>query len=541
MKRTLVLLAVLIGCISATAQNTPSLVQSNLTGSSGASSTLSFSSNVTAGHALYAMMYDGYAPGDTLTFTDSLGNSWTTVKSASLATDGDTIAIGCAIAGTSGADTLTFKVNGAATTVWGSVYEVANSTCTTDVTPVSSDLTSQTACSSGALTTATANDFLVGFCGTQHLESTLTAGSGWIDGTSSAELALGEIEIAGSAGSYTATSSTYPNNGEEATIEAAFKATTSGGGGGGVTGSGTANTVPIFTGSSPSSTLASSVIAQSGSNIGIGTTTPNAPLQINSAEGLIVGSPTYNYSNYATDEAIFAGNIALQNMAAANWLGIEFKGGTQATSPSMFFGLNPSTGLQFLNGSGQAVATIATGGNFGIGTTTPAYNLDVAGAIHTSTALYLPDGTKQTTAWTGVLCGGDYAEAVNAKGSRKSYEPGDVLVIGGGAEGEVEKSAEPYSTMVAGIFATKPGVIGRRQSLLKDAEEIPMAMVGIVPTKATTENGPIQRGDLLVTSSMPGYAMKGTDRSQMLGAVIGKAMGSLDSAEGVIEVLVTLQ
>ena len=139
------------------------------------------------------------------------------------------------------------------------------------------------------------------------------------------------------------------------------------------------------------------------------------------------------------------------------------------------------------------------------------------------------------------MCGGDYAEAVNAKGSRKSYEPGDVLVIGDGAEGEVQKSAEPYSTMVAGIFATKPGVIGRRQSLLKDGEEIPMAMVGIVPTKVTAENGPIKRGDLLVTSSTTGYAMKGTDRSRLVGAVIGKAMGSLDTGTGVIEVLVTLQ
>jgi hypothetical protein len=35
--------------------------------------------------------------------------------------------------------------------------------------------------------------------------------------------------------------------------------------------------------------------------------------------------------------------------------------------------------------------------------------------------------------------------------------------------------------------------------------------------------------------------MKGTDRGRMLGAVIGKAMSSLESGTGVIEVLVTLQ
>jgi hypothetical protein len=72
-------------------------------------------------------------------------------------------------------------------------------------------------------------------------------------------------------------------------------------------------------------------------------------------------------------------------------------------------------------------------------------------------------------------------------------------------------------------------------------KEIPMAMVGIVPTKVSAENGPIRRGDLLVTASRPGYAMKGTDHTRMMGAVVGKAMGSLDSGLGVIEVLVSLQ
>jgi hypothetical protein len=68
-----------------------------------------------------------------------------------------------------------------------------------------------------------------------------------------------------------------------------------------------------------------------------------------------------------------------------------------------------------------------------------------------------------------------------------------------------------------------------------------MAMIGIVPTKVSAENGAIKPGDLLVTSSTPGYAMKGTDRSLLAGAVIGKALGHLDVGKGVIEVGVTLQ
>ncbi len=153
------------------------------------------------------------------------------------------------------------------------------------------------------------------------------------------------------------------------------------------------------------------------------------------------------------------------------------------------------------------------------------------------------DGTVQSTAYTGVTCGGDYAESVDVAGARTSYEPGDVLVIGPDSGSDVVKSNEPYSSVVAGVYSTKPGVVGRRQATDSNASktEVPMAMIGIVPTKVSAENGPIKRGDLLVTSSIPGYAMKGTDRSRMLGAVIGKALGNLDAGTGVVEALITLQ
>jgi hypothetical protein len=71
--------------------------------------------------------------------------------------------------------------------------------------------------------------------------------------------------------------------------------------------------------------------------------------------------------------------------------------------------------------------------------------------------------------------------------------------------------------------------------------EIPLAVVGIVPCKVTSENGPIYPGDLLVSSSIPGYAMKGTNTDKMENAVLGKAIGTLSSNVGVIEILVTVR
>jgi hypothetical protein len=90
---------------------------------------------------------------------------------------------------------------------------------------------------------------------------------------------------------------------------------------------------------------------------------------------------------------------------------------------------------------------------------------------------------------------------LTVSGDRTNYGSGDVLVINPNDPGKFLKSAESYSTAVTGIYSTKPGVVGRRQGTEKTPDEIPMAMIGIVPAKVSAENGPVKPGDLLVTSS----------------------------------------
>jgi hypothetical protein len=185
---------------------------------------------------------------------------------------------------------------------------------------------------------------------------------------------------------------------------------------------------------------------------------------------------------------------------------------------------------------GTTSLSLLYSGNVGIGTTNPQAKLEINGNLR-----FTADGSVQTTAWTGVLCGGDYAESVDVAGSKTQYGPGDVMIADPNDPGKFLKSSEPYSTAVLGVYSTKPGALGRRQTTPQSSEEVPMAMIGIVPTKVSAENGPVHPGDLLVASSTPGYAMKGTDRSRLVGAVIGKALGRLDSGTGIIEVGVTLQ
>lgn len=137
--------------------------------------------------------------------------------------------------------------------------------------------------------------------------------------------------------------------------------------------------------------------------------------------------------------------------------------------------------------------------------------------------------------------GADFAELVAVTGPAAEYEPGDVMVIDDSAARTIALSSKAYDTSVAGIYSTRPGVLASEHNIEdKTPGDVPLAVVGIVPCKVTAANGAIHPGDLLVTSSLPGYAMKGTERQKMLGAVVGKAMGALSTGTGVIQVLVSL-
>lgn len=139
--------------------------------------------------------------------------------------------------------------------------------------------------------------------------------------------------------------------------------------------------------------------------------------------------------------------------------------------------------------------------------------------------------------------GADLAEAFDVEGNTSDYEPGDILVISTDTDRTVEKSSKPYSTLVAGVYATKPGVLLTEENI--DSEligKVPMGVVGVIPTKVCLEGGKIKRGDLLVTSSKAGVAMKANPKKVRIGQVIGKALQDYDqNSIGKIKVLVNIK
>ncbi len=249
-----------------------------------------------------------------------------------------------------------------------------------------------------------------------------------------------------------------------------------------------------------------------------------------------------------------------------------------------------STGI-----SDNTFVTIESDGDFGIGTYNPNERLSVNDSSDLSANLDLVQltvtsgssddcqiieatrgnnivfrvfGDGDVTA-DGTFSGGgaDFAEMIRIAPGASTVEAGDVLVIDTDNPRATKKSSSSRSTLVAGIYSTKPGFLGserewdnpygearsaeydgkgvedeqvfRIEDMASKFDEVPLAVVGIVPCKVSAENGPVRIGDLLVTSDTPGHAMRDDDPA--VGTVLSKALGELPSGTGVIKVLLTLQ
>lgn len=156
------------------------------------------------------------------------------------------------------------------------------------------------------------------------------------------------------------------------------------------------------------------------------------------------------------------------------------------------------------------------------------------------TALFVDGFAKVKT--LQILGGADIVEGFDTR-TDAAREPGTVVVIDEKRTGQLRESDAPYDRKVAGVVSGAGGIeagirLGHEGRL---SGETPVAMTGRVYVKCSTENGAIRPGDLLTTSATSGHAMRVTDHDLAGGAVIGKAMSSLDARTGLVLVLVNLQ
>lgn len=161
------------------------------------------------------------------------------------------------------------------------------------------------------------------------------------------------------------------------------------------------------------------------------------------------------------------------------------------------------------------------------GITTPALingGSNGVGNIGSATTFFNTVFAKATSA--------QYADVAELYRADRPYVPGTVLDIGGTAE--VTETMEMASQRLAGVVSTNPAFIMNNVADARDMVQV--ALLGRVPCLVT---GPIRRGDLLCSSTIPGHAMAMPADQYRPGTVVGKALEHHDSAgNGCIEIMI---
>ncbi|MDA8847098.1 hypothetical protein N9J02_00530 [bacterium] len=183
-------------------------------------------------------------------------------------------------------------------------------------------------------------------------------------------------------------------------------------------------------------------------------------------------------------------------------------------------GVTASTGLSG-GGSSGAVSLSVDLGDTGTFTST-----------NTASKAVVRDGSGNFAAGTitATATQAQYADLAEKYEADADYEPGTVLVIGGNAEVTVTEEAGSYK--VVGVVSTDPAYLMNSQ-----ANGVAVALRGRVPCKVV---GNVNKGDVLVTSDIPGYAMVGAMAHSLSPLqIVGRALESkTDAQPGIIEIIV---
>ena len=289
------------------------------------------------------------------------------------------------------------------------------------------------------------------------------------------------------------------------------------------------------------------LLIDSSGNVGIGIANPIENVEI---RGPLV---FYNESKIASVnfsfDYVLSSDILVLNLdndgSRGSALHIRNKSSTSSTS---IFQLDQN-GVGFFGGNimaGSATQTIKTYNNFGsagagISDITDGNDVHISDDIEVDGTAYLAGGT----AWTQ----GDIAENIETKTSRQNkFCNGDVACYKNNTKDDIDYGdlvcidpSEGHTIMKCNKANSRlaVGVITNTSVLyVGPFSGYPVSLAGIVWTHVTNENGDVMPGDLLVTSSKPGYAMKNNEPID--GTVIGKAFDFCDKKECDIRIFVAL-
>jgi hypothetical protein len=211
----------------------------------------------------------------------------------------------------------------------------------------------------------------------------------------------------------------------------------------------------------------------------------------------VTGNAQANITSVGTLTSITSSGLisTTGNVAAINVFATAVSATGAVTGTSLTVSTGTVTAGNIVNGNGNGVGNIGTSSNY--------FNTVFAQA-------------------TSAV----YADLAEVYVSDAEYVPGTVVVFGG--EAEITTTTEFADVAVAGVISTAPAYL-----MNSAVDGLPVALRGRVPVLVM---GPVGKGDLLVASDNPGYAVSVGKNASYGVAVFAKSIqDKADDGVGTIE------
>ena len=278
-------------------------------------------------------------------------------------------------------------------------------------------------------------------------------------------------------------------------------------------------------------------LSVSGNAVGIGTSAPNEKLDVNGGNIRVTNTGgAYNGMIYSGDPNWGFSVVHPASPADDFEVRLNYYPNPGGNRRAGIY--NVGSGSYALYADSNASPNIIVPANLAIGTTVPSALLTVGAAGGAGTKVVVNGDISMTGNINAKYQ--DVAEWVPAS---THIPPGTVVVLDPNQSNQVMPSQHAYDSSVAGVVSNHPGVILGEAASSKEK----VATTGRVKVRVDATSVPIRIGDLLVTSDHSGMAMRSQPievqgvKMHRPGTLIGKALEPLDSGEGEILVLLSLQ
>ncbi|MFZ2385654.1 MAG: hypothetical protein WBE75_05560 [Candidatus Omnitrophota bacterium] len=258
-------------------------------------------------------------------------------------------------------------------------------------------------------------------------------------------------------------------------------------------------------------------------NVGIGTASPQVKLAVNGSGTNVYATDAWieNNMHVQGNEALNQGGRGRMRVGTAwGYMGLYADVSSTGAANDLVLGAGSGQVRVGSDGSGQKLKVASRAGTYG-------YSPDDVPSGWGGGLTTWDVCSRASIRYTSSISGGGWDLAEEYESKDTTLKPGEIVSIDHKNDNSVARTDKPVDAAMLGVVSTRPSVLMGVEWDDPKYGNLPIAIIGRVPARVMFIEGEhIERGEMLTSSFLPGYAMKIAGP----GMIVGKTLQAVDQA-----------